>query len=200
MTYAPQPSLFHLEITVKLLVGLGNPEKRYDGSRHNVGFALLDVFAKEQGVGWKESAKFKAFVAELPSKDLLVKPTTYYNLSGEAVRAVADFYKVTPENILVIHDDHVLPFGTLRTRSGGSDAGNNGVKSINSHMPGTNRLRVGTHTELREKASDVDYVLSKFSADEKQALALLQKDCNKIITEFLNGTFTATTYQLDTDR
>lgn len=181
---------------MKLIVGLGNPEKRYDGSRHNVGFALLDVFAKEQGATWKESPKFKSFIAELPSKDLLIKPTTYYNLSGEAVRAVADFYKITPENILVVHDDHALPFGTLRTRPGGSDAGNNGVKSINAHIPETNRLRVGTHTELREKASDIDYVLSKFSDEEKQALALLQKDCNKIIADFLSGSFIATTYQL----
>ena len=184
---------------MKLIVGLGNPEKRYDATRHNVGFALLDRFAKEQGIAWKESSKFKSFVAELTGKNLLIKPNTYYNLSGEAVRTVADFYKITPENILVVHDDHALPFGMLRTRAGGSDAGNNGIKSINEHMPGTNRLRVGTHGELREKVGDTDYVLSKFTADEKKALALLQKDINKILNDFLSDKFIATTYQLDAE-
>ena len=184
---------------MKLIVGLGNPEKRYDNTRHNVGFAALEQFAEEKGAAWKDSSKFKALIAELPNKNLLVKPTTYYNLSGEAVRTVSDFYKITPENILIIHDDHALPFGTLRTRAGGSDAGNNGIKSINSHLPGTNRLRVGTHGELREKVSDTDYVLSKFSADEKKALALLQKDINKIFEEFLSDSFVATTYQLNAE-
>ena len=184
---------------MKLIVGLGNPEKRYDATRHNVGFALLDAFAKEQGTTWKDTPKFKSFVAELPGKHLLIKPTTYYNLSGEAVRAVADFYKISPENILVVHDDHALPFGMLRTRAGGSDAGNNGIKSINEHMPGTNRLRVGTHGELREKIGDTDYVLSKFSARETKALALLQKNVNKVLSDFLSETFVATTYQLDAE-
>ena len=185
---------------MKLIVGLGNPEKRYDGTRHNVGFTMLEAYAKEQGISWKESSKFKSFIAELPDGSMLIKPTTYYNLSGEAVRAVADFYKITPENVLVIHDDHALPFGTLRTRAGGSDAGNNGIKSINAHMPGTNRLRVGTHVSLRDHAGDTDFVLSKFSSSEKQALALLQKSINKICDDFLRGTFIATTYQLDAEQ
>lgn len=182
---------------MKLIVGLGNPEKKYDDTRHNAGFAMLDAYAKEQNATWKEQSKFKALVAKLPEKNLLVKPQTYYNLSGEAVRALADFYKVAPEDILVVHDDHALPFGMLRTRVGGSDAGNNGIKSINAHIPGVNRLRIGTHSEHREIHGDVDFVLSKFSKAEKESLLLLQQNTNKIIADFLEGTFIATTYQLD---
>lgn len=182
---------------MNIVIGLGNPEKKYDKTRHNVGFALLDEFATSQGLHWKEQAKFRAFVAKLPSNSLLIKPTTYYNLSGETVRAVADFYKIPAEDILVIHDDHALPFGTLRTRSGGSDAGNNGVKSVNAHMPGTRRLRVGTHSEQRASVGDTDHVLSKFSSSEQQALALLQNSVNKVISDFMDGKFVATTYQLD---
>jgi PTH1 family peptidyl-tRNA hydrolase len=181
---------------MKLIVGLGNPEKKYDGTRHNVGFALLDRYAAVQDVEWQPKEKFKALVAELPTaeKVLLVKPTTYYNLVGESVRALADFYKIAPEHILVIHDDHVLPFGTLRTREQGSDAGNNGIKSINAHLgPTTRRLRVGTHSELRDMMNDADYVLSKFSAAEKKELKQLDTAVADIIDDFIANRFVVTT-------
>lgn len=182
---------------MKLIVGLGNPEAKYDGTRHNVGFFVLDAFAKEQGTSWQHKDKFKALVAELPDKSaLLVKPTTYYNLVGESVRALADFYKIPPEDILVVHDDHALPFGVLRTRAGGSDAGNNGIKSINAHIPGTHRLRIGTHAALREHMQDTDYVLSKFSDDEQRALAALQESISSLIVNFTKGDRPVTTLHL----
>lgn len=187
-------------VSMKLIIALGNPEKKYDNTRHNVGFTAIDTYVANRDISWKESTKFKSIIAELPNKTLLVKPTTYYNLSGEAVRAIADFYKIAPQDILVIHDDHALPFGTLRTRAGGSDAGNNGIKSINAHIPGTHRLRIGTHAEHREQSGDIGFVLGKFSESERQALALLQKYINKVIDDFRVNKFIATTYQLDAEQ
>lgn len=181
---------------MKLVVGLGNPEKRYDGSRHNVGFAVLDKFASEQGLEWREKAKFKALVAELdqPDRAVLVKPTTYYNLVGESVRSIADFYKIAPENILVVHDDHVLPFGTLRTREQGSDAGNNGIKSINAHLgPSTRRLRIGTDSETRNDTGDTAHVLGAFSASERAKLPKVYEQAIEVVSCFLKDDFTSTT-------
>lgn len=182
---------------MKLLIALGNPEKRYDGTRHNVGFAMIDAFAKEHNATWKQSAKFKAFIAELPNKHLLVKPTTYYNLVGESARSLADFYKIPPGDILVIHDDHALPLGTIRTRVGGSDAGNNGIKSMNAHLPGTNRLRIGTHSTSREGISDTAYVLSAFSTDEQHVLSDLEGTICTYMSDFLHDRFATTTHRID---
>jgi PTH1 family peptidyl-tRNA hydrolase len=183
---------------MKLIVGLGNPEKKYDDTRHNVGFDMLDSYAEREKAKWQDKPKFKAYVAELSADDkvILAKPTTYYNLSGESVRAIADFYKIPAQNILVIHDDHALPFGTVRTREQGSDGGNNGIKSINTHISaGTSRIRVGTGTELRDKMSDSDYVLSKFSAAERKQLSAIQPKINEIIDDFINDKFFATTHK-----
>ncbi len=181
---------------MKLVIGLGNPEKQYDGTRHNVGFFMLDVYAEKVGVKWQEKTKFKALVAELPDKSWLVKPITFYNLVGESVRAVADFYKIPPEDILVIHDDLALPLGAIRTREQGSDAGNNGIKSINAHLgPNTRRVRIGTGCELREHMADADFVLSKFSTDEKKTIAELEPKISDIIDDFLNDKFFVTTHK-----
>lgn len=183
---------------MKLIVGLGNPEKKYEKTRHNVGFAVLDAYAEREKTDWQEKVKFKALVAELPTaeKTLLVKPTTYYNLVGESVRALADFYKIAPENILIIHDDHALPFGSLRTREQGSDAGNNGIKSINTHVgSSTKRLRVGTNSEHRGNKSDSDFVLSAFSAKEKKELPRLQEKIAEIIDDFIDNKFFVTTHK-----
>lgn len=176
---------------MKLIVGLGNPEKKYDGTRHNVGFATVDAFAKEQGAQWQHKSKFKALVAELPDKSaLLVKPTTYYNLVGESVRALADFYKILPEDILIIHDELDLPFGTIRTREKGSGAGNNGIKSLNAHLGHTTkRLRIGTKNELTEHMDAADFVLSKFTPDEKLKLPEIIKNAHQIIDGFLSDSF-----------
>ena len=131
---------------MKLIIGLGNPEPRYDGTRHNAGFWLLDQYARHRKLVFQPKTKFKASVAEFDAagdKVIMAKPTTYYNLSGEAVRALADFYKVPVGDILVVHDEIALPCGTIRTRRGGSDAGNNGVSSVTEHLgDGTARLRI----------------------------------------------------------
>lgn len=185
-------------MTIKLIVGLGNVGREYENTRHNVGFILIEAFAAAKQVAWHEKAKFKAHIAELHEGDakvVLVKPTTFMNLSGEAVRALKDFYKIENSDILVIHDELDLPFGTIRTRVGGSSAGNNGIKSISAHI-GENyaRLRVGIADELLPKMGAHDFVLGRFSHEE---LTNLRHDFYRTseaqIAAFIAGNFETTT-------
>lgn len=178
---------------MKLIVGLGNPEPRYSGTRHNVGWQILDQLAAEQGAVFTARSKFKALAAEYSNageKVLLLKPTTYYNLSGESVRAVVDFYKIAPDDVLVVHDDFAITFGTLRVRSQGGDAGNNGIKSVNSHLGARYwRLRVGILSKLRAQIHDIAFVLGAFSAEEQAVLQnKVYPAATKIIDNFLAGT------------
>ncbi|HEX6258817.1 MAG TPA: aminoacyl-tRNA hydrolase, partial [Candidatus Saccharimonadales bacterium] len=151
----------------KLIVGLGNPGASYSQTRHNIGYMMLDRLAEAHRVAWQEKPKFKAYIAEITlhgNKALLVKPTTFYNNSGEVVRSIKDFYKIELHDILAIHDELALPFGTIRTRQQGSDAGNNGIKSLTAHLGNAySRIRVGIWHELRDHMPDSDYVLSKFT-------------------------------------
>lgn len=160
---------------MKLIFVQGNPGPDYATTRHNVGFMMLDAFASSQDTSFKAKPKFFADIAELSVKGekvILVKPTTFYNETGKSARAIVDFYKLDPTtDVLVVHDDLALPFGTLRTREKGSDAGNNGIKSLNAHLgPNYARLRVGIYNELRDKIPDADFVLSRFSTDEIKKL------------------------------
>ena len=153
---------------MKLIVGLGNPGPKYAGTRHNVGFDVIDYLAAAPGcTPFRE--KFEAFVAEMKEGDetvLLVKPLTFMNLSGRAVRAIADFYKVPVEGLLVVCDDLNLPLGKLRIRIKGSHGGQNGLRNIQEQL-GTDaytRLRLG----VGQPAFDaVDHVLSKFKPGER---------------------------------
>lgn len=178
---------------MKLVIALGNPEQKYANTRHNVGFYALDYFAEQQGLKWQGKPKFKAETA-LGDRFLLAKPTTYYNLTGESTRQIADFYKLSPHDILVVHDDLALPLGTIRTRLGGSPAGNNGVKSITQHIgEDTARLRIGTHTEF--PGDQTDFVLGKFTATEQQAIDAQLPKITQVIASFLAGNFEHTTHQ-----
>lgn len=178
---------------MKLLIALGNPEPKYDGTRHNIGFYVADEYAKQQGLTWQNKPKFKALIAEGDGY-LLAKPTTYYNTVGESARAIADFYKISPHDILVVYDDLALPIGTIRTRFGGSPAGNNGIKSINQHVgDGTARLRIGTYVDT--PMEQVDFVLGKFSGEEQSIVAKQLPKITAAIDHFLGGTFEATTYK-----
>ena len=160
---------------MKIIFAQGNPGKQYEKTRHNVGFLACDALSVALDTSWHESSKFNALIAETTKngeKVLLVKPLSFYNDTGTVARAIADFYKVTPaSDILVLHDELMLPFGTLRMRNKGRDAGNNGVKSLNAHL-GQNywRLRIGIWTPLRDERPDTDYVLGAFSAAERTAL------------------------------
>lgn len=184
---------------MKLILGLGNPEEKFARTRHNAGFRVLDAYAAEKGMEWQTKDKFKALVAELTiggEKVILAKPTTYYNQVGEAGQAIADFYKIAPEDILIVHDELALPFGTIRTRQGGSDAGNNGVKSMNQHLsPNTARIRIGVYNDLRDRIDDADFVLSNFTKAEDETLqSSLSEKAGKLIDDFIAGRFTPTTH------
>lgn len=151
------------------IIGLGNPDKKYDKTRHNVGFDVIDELAGQMGVEVK-TRRHKALcgIGAIGSeKVVLVKPQTYMNLSGESVRAVADFYKLNPENdIIVISDDISLPTGKIRIRSKGSAGGHNGLKSIIAHA-GTDkfkRIKVGVGANDGDL---VKHVLGKFPKEER---------------------------------
>ena len=163
---------------------------------------VLSAFASQQsGVQFAEKAKFKAYLAELSiggEKVILAKPTTFYNLAGESMRAIYDFYKIAAEDVLIVHDELALPFGTLRVREGGSDAGNNGIKSINQHGGSeTTRLRIGVASEQRVVMGDTDFVLAKFSPDEKTELndRIFDKSI-EIIQDFISEAHSVTSHKL----
>jgi peptidyl-tRNA hydrolase, PTH1 family len=173
---------------MKMILAQGNPGAEYEKTRHNVGFLAIDFFAKKHGLQFQPKSKFFSDIAEFSMNDekiLLIKPTTFYNETGKSARVVADFYKVDTKDILVIHDELALPFGTLRTREKGSDAGNNGIKSLNAHLGEKYaRLRVGTWNDLLERMGSFDFVLSKFTSDEFEKL---NEDIFPKITEILDG-------------
>lgn len=159
---------------MKLIFALGNPGTNYRHNRHNSGFMCVDWLAHEWSASFKEASKFKAYVAETSrggEKILLVKPTTFYNLAGESAAALIRFYKLDPQDLLVIHDDIDLPFGTLRTRLGGSGGGSNGIASLNQHVGNDYyRIRVGVANDLRAQTDAAAFVLANFSRDEYEHL------------------------------
>jgi len=154
---------------MKVIVGLGNPGAKYHGTRHNIGFEVIDYLAKAPAVGAFRSA-FSAQVAEATEADekiLLMKPETFMNLSGRSVRAIVDFYKLTTADVLVVCDDFNLPLGKLRVRANGSAGGQNGLKNIQACL-GTDaylRMRVGVGQPGPGEA--VDFVLSRFKPGER---------------------------------
>lgn len=181
--------------TMKLLVALGNPESKYDNTRHNIGFFVADTFATAHGLTWQNKSKFKATVAE-GEGFVIAKPATYYNLVGESARAICDFYKISPHDVLIIHDDLALPLGTIRTRHGGSPAGNNGIKSITQHLgDSTARLRIGTYTEHRDSIDDATFVLAKFTASEQSIIENQLPQITRVIADFLHDKFQPTTHK-----
>lgn len=169
---------------MKLIVGLGNPGQNYHFTRHNFGFLALDFYFKVNDLTWKEKPQFGAIWGRT-GDFFFIKPQTFYNDVGTSVRAFSDYYKISPENILVVCDDFNLPFGTIRERKNGSAGGNNGLKSVISHLGTENfpRLRLGTgNDELRKKLSDTDFVLGKFTPEEKEKLPeILQEVSRKLL-------------------
>ncbi|MDU1006615.1 MAG: aminoacyl-tRNA hydrolase [Clostridium butyricum] len=154
-----------------LIVGLGNPGSQYEDTRHNIGFKVVDNIAKEYNIEINRQ-KFKGMCGEgfiNGEKVILLKPTTYMNLSGESVREVVDFYKLSNDDVLVIYDDISLDVGRLRIREKGSAGGHNGIKSIIAHL-GTDifpRIKVGVG---QPNVDLVNYVLGKFTKEEMEVL------------------------------
>ena len=157
-----------------LIVGLGNPGKEYENTRHNAGFIAISALAKACGVQINKS-KFKALIAEATVSDkrvLLMMPQTYMNLSGEAVAEAATFYKIPPERILVFSDDISLDVAKTRVRRKGSHGGQKGLKSITEHLGSSDfpRVKLGVGQKPHPDYNLADWVLSSFSADERQQM------------------------------
>lgn len=156
-----------------LIAGLGNPTREYDKTRHNAGFSVIDVLADKYGIDVSDR-KHKALCGKgviEGEKVLLLKPQTFMNLSGESIREAVDYYKIDPEDLIVIYDDISLDPGQLRIRLKGSAGGHNGIKNIIAHL-GTQefpRIKVGVGAKP-PKMDLADYVLGRFSAEEQKVM------------------------------
>ena len=175
-----------------LIVGLGNPGKEYDLTRHNLGFMAVDSFAtKNEFPEWSEEKKFKGLITSKnigPVKVFLFKPTTFMNDSGQAVQALASFFRIDERRIVAVHDELAIPFGQIRNRVGGQAAGHNGIKSLIQHIgPNFGRIRIGIKNSLSAKKDTSDFVLSKFSKTEQQLLPELIGEVDAIMTEYIYG-------------
>lgn len=189
------PAMFYsvgLNKTV-LLVGLGNPGKEYDLTRHNAGFLCLDDFVdKTDGMeSWVEKKSLKCLISAGrvgEARVIAIKPTTFMNLSGEAVQAVLNFYKLSNENIVVVHDELDIDFGQIRLRSGGSAAGHNGIKSVSQHIgEDYGRIRIGIGPKKPVRIKSEDFVLQKFSAEQQEQLGNLKQEVSAVLSEFVFG-------------
>lgn len=160
--------------TVRVIAGLGNPGPRYDGTRHNIGFDAVTGLSARHGGIWKEETRFCAQTATIVVDDrpvLLLKPQTFMNLSGKAISAVCRFYKWTPEAVLVVYDEVQLPLGSLKVSLTGGDGGHNGLADILQRMGRRfPRLRLGIGSKPHPEMSLTDYVLGRWTADERPLL------------------------------
>jgi len=174
-----------------LFVGLGNIGPNYEGTRHNVGFSCVDAFvsAHEELGNWIEKKSLHCFLAHGhigDSQVIVIKPTTYMNESGQAVAAVSGFYKIPPENIVVIHDELDVPFGQIRLRVGGSSAGHNGIKSVTQSLDEMyGRIRIGIGPKKPAAIDSADFVLQSFDTKEQKRLANLTQEVKVILEEFI---------------
>lgn len=170
-----------------LIVGLGNIGSEYENTRHNIGFMVLDAFAKASGANFNSGRLASVAETKLRGRQLvLIKPTTFMNLSGKAVHYWMQQENIALENVLVIVDDLALPFGSIRMRGGGSEAGHNGLKNI-TEMLGTQkyaRLRFGIGNDY-PKGRQVDFVLGKWSDDEMSTIATRTEITNQAIQSFV---------------
>lgn len=176
-----------------LLVGLGNPGAEYDGTRHNIGFMCLDDFVEktDEMAPWIQKKDLKCLISTGQVGDarvLAIKPTTFMNLSGEAVEAVVNFYKISPDHIVALHDELDVDYGQIRVRQGGSSAGHNGIKSVTKHLgEDYGRIRIGIGPKKPDRIKSEDFVLQSFSADEQAQLPNLTREVLAILSEYLYG-------------
>lgn len=175
-----------------IIVGLGNVGKEYEGTRHNIGFTVVDSLAKRYNFpGWVEKKDLRCLFTTQPVGDarvVLIKPTTLMNNSGQALQAVMHFYKVPLSQVVVVHDELDIPFGQIRLRNGGSDAGNNGVKSLIHHVGEEfGRIRVGVQNKTSQKTDSKDFVLGKFNKDEQVHIPGLLRETDAILSEYIHG-------------
>ena len=176
---------------MKIIIGLGNIGREYENTRHNAGFMAIDKLAQMLEMDFNQE-KFSAYFAKkkIDGEDIiLLKPTTYMNNSGIALRQCMDFYKVSSEDILVLYDDMDMPVGKLRLRQKGSAGGHNGIKNIILHTGSQNfnRIRVGIDRSKYIKV--VDYVLSRFTKDEQDAINQGIENASDAVIDYLDHGF-----------
>jgi len=177
---------------MKLLVGLGNPGRQYEETRHNIGFRFLELLAKKEGLRFDAAPRFHAEIATWNRSDdrvLLVKPQTFMNNSGESIGALARYYQVATENIVVIYDDLDLPVGKCRLKKGGGHGGHNGLKSINQHLPDSNYARAKVGIGRPPHGDITPWVLGRAEegdrADEARVFDALLNEINTILNDDL---------------
>ena len=176
--------------SVQLIVGLGNPGDKYEQTRHNAGFWFVDEVARQYGVEFRPETKFLGLAARIQANGMdfwLLKPTTFMNRSGQSIQALAKFYKIPVENILVVHDELDLPPGTAKLKVGGGHGGHNGLRDMIAAM-GKNfmRLRLGIgHPGHRDLV--VDYVLKNCSKADRQLIDDISYEATKVIPDLVKG-------------
>ncbi len=176
-----------------IIVGLGNPGLKYENTRHNAGFMAIDEFAKQNNAKI-DRLKYKALSEKViisGKQVLLLKPQTYMNLSGESVFEAAEFFKIPPENIIVLVDDISLDVGKIRLRRKGSHGGQNGLKSIANHLKTDSypRIKIGVGAKPHKDYDLADWVLSNFTKDEKLVIDSICKDASDALSLIINGDF-----------
>lgn len=170
---------------MKLIAGLGNPGKNYENTRHNLGFMVLDDFARTKGLSWKYSQDFMGYFIK-KEEFILLKPQTFMNKSGESIRNVSSYFRVKNDDILVVHDEMDLEFLRIKLAFDGLSAGHNGIDSVISALGVVdfNRLRIGIG-KPKDQIDGAKYVLMEFGDDEKKELSKLIKRCEAAIDAYL---------------
>ena len=186
---------------MKLIAGLGNPGAEYQRTRHNAGFWFVDELARQAGASWRRESKLQCELARARIADTdvwLMKPNTFMNRSGAAVQAVSSFYRVPPDELLVVHDEIDLPPGAVRLKQGGGHGGHNGVRDVIAVLgPDFWRLRLGVgHPGERDQV--VDAVLSRASADEQQLIDAALARGLDAMPQFISGATQKAMQQLHT--
>ena len=175
-----------------LICGLGNFGKQYDSTRHNVGFSVVDIIAQKHKITLAFKEKYKGELAQVSINNhsaILLKPHTYMNLSGPCVQAVANYYKIPTDKVIVIHDDLDVDLGKIKAKVGGGSAGHNGLKSLDQSIGnGYIRVRVGIGRPANARDGDIsDYVLARFKADEREVIEILYYKIVDSISVLLNN-------------
>jgi PTH1 family peptidyl-tRNA hydrolase len=189
-------------MAIRLVVGLGNPGAEYAATRHNAGFWWVDEIAHRVSASLRVESKFQGLAAKvrLSGQEVwLLKPQTYMNISGRAVAALANFYKIPPEEILIVHDELDLPPGAVKLKYGGGHGGHNGLKDITAQLSTANfwRLRIGIG-HPGDKARVADFVLSPPSPAERELIEVASRQALDILPEILNGQFEQAMHRLHT--
>lgn len=176
---------------MKLIVGLGNPGKEYENTRHNIGFQTIDLFAQKLGITISKS-KFNGLYVETlihGEKTILLKPQSYINLSGEVIHRFVDFYKINISDILIISDDLDLAVGTYKIKKKGSSGGHNGLKNIELHLGTQEYCRIKIGISNNKSIDTKDYVLGKISTSEKELLNEVKSEVQHVLDDYFTMSF-----------